>query len=426
MLLSCYTTLHDSEVSSIDANLCTHLIVMGGCFLQPNSSIVMPPREFIEPYVKLKSVNPALKILITLTPIDNEAMSKLVLSHGLMDNMLTTVVEYMERNNIDGIDYDWEFPVWSPKAKKTDKSGFSALLKMSRDKFHSKAKKYLLSVAVAAPYVIVDQAYDIRAINEYVDLVQLMNYDFHFYSKSTQFTGFNSPLHAQPDEPLYLAKMCSEYSTRHWLEGGLDLSKLMFGIPTYSRGFALLHAESHGLYAKATGPSSYGDWVSYSLMCQLVNKTGVTYVWNEYAASPYIFFDREWISFEDVRTVVAKAQYAKGLGVAGVMVYDLNSDDANATCGQGKYPLINACQLAACGRSNCGFVSANSRPAAARTVALSVPTRGLRPLERWLCQCQLAAFGRSNCGFVSANSRPSAARTVALSVPTRGLRPLEL
>ncbi|KAI1701399.1 RNA recognition motif domain-containing protein [Ditylenchus destructor] len=36
-----------------------------------------------------------------------------------------------------------------------------------------------------------------------------------------------------------------------------------------------------------------------------------------------------------------------------------------------------------------GFVSANSRPSAARTVALSEPTRGLRPLERWLCQCQL-------------------------------------
>ncbi|KAI1715850.1 hypothetical protein Ddc_10767 [Ditylenchus destructor] len=83
------------------------------------------------------------------------------------------------------------------------------------------------------------------------------------------------------------------------------------------------------------------------------------------------------------------------------------------------------CQLAAFGRSNGGFVSANSRPSAARTLALSVPTRGLRPLERWLCQCQLAAFGRSNGGFVSANSRPSAARTVALSVPTRGLRPLE-
>ncbi|KAI1698849.1 eukaryotic translation initiation factor 3 subunit H [Ditylenchus destructor] len=59
-------------------------------------------------------------------------------------------------------------------------------------------------------------------------------------------------------------------------------------------------------------------------------------------------------------------------------------------------------------------------------VALSVPTRGLRPLERsfhafqWLCQCQLAAFGRSKgvfmlfSGFVSANSRPSAALTLCI------------
>ncbi|KAI1719454.1 hypothetical protein Ddc_08666 [Ditylenchus destructor] len=75
--------------------------------------------------------------------------------------------------------------------------------------------------------------------------------------------------------------------------------------------------------------------------------------------------------------------------------------------------------------------------ALARGGPRSVPTRGLRPLEHWLCQCQLAAFGRSKgvfllfSGFVSANSRPSAARkefscfSVALSVPTRGLRPLE-
>ncbi|KAI1731120.1 hypothetical protein Ddc_03849 [Ditylenchus destructor] len=42
--------------------------------------------------------------------------------------------------------------------------------------------------------------------------------------------------------------------------------------------------------------------------------------------------------------------------------------------------------------TNDGFVSANSRPSAARMMALSVPTRGLRPLERWLCQCQLAAY----------------------------------
>ncbi|KAI1715258.1 hypothetical protein Ddc_11069 [Ditylenchus destructor] len=132
-----------------------------------------------------------------------------------------------------------------------------------------------------------------------------------------------------------------------------------------------------------------------------------------------------------------------------------NLDYATTSAHFSSYTLVNYLLLAGYGAFGTvvwesitaaygGFISANSRPSAARTVALSVPTRGLRPLEWWLCQCQLAAFGCSNGGFVSANSgppflspplgnggfvsansRPSSARMVALSVPTRGLRPLE-
>ncbi|KAI1695533.1 hypothetical protein Ddc_21173 [Ditylenchus destructor] len=59
---------------------------------------------------------------------------------------------------------------------------------------------------------------------------------------------------------------------------------------------------------------------------------------------------------------------------------------------------------------NNGRLAVGTRSPISAESPISVPTRGLRPLERWLCQCQLAAFGRSNGGFVSANSRPSAAR----------------
>ncbi|KAI1729037.1 glycosyl hydrolases family 18 domain-containing protein [Ditylenchus destructor] len=341
MLLTCYAELQKPDVSIIDPNLCTHLMVIGGCFLNGNGSIVLPSDELIQPYVRLKTVNPQLKILITLTP-ENEAMSKVVLSIELMNKMLSTVEEYMERNNLDGFDYDWEFPVWSENAKRTDRDGFSTLLQKSRDKFNSKAKKYLLSIAVAAPYTIVDHAYDIEAINIHVDLVQIMNYDFHFYSKYEPFTGFNAPLKAQPYELSVLGRMNSDYSTKYWLSAGLNSSKLVFGMPTYGRGYTLLSPESHSLYAIATGPSFYGENEDYALMCQLMNKTGVTYVWNENAATPYLYFVREWIGFEDLRSVVAKTQYAKELGVAGVMIFALHADDYKGTCGQGKFPLINA------------------------------------------------------------------------------------
>lgn len=45
------------------------------------------------------------------------------------------------------------------------------------------------SIAVAAPAALVDMCYDVRMINENVDYVNIMTYDYHFYSKTTPYTG---------------------------------------------------------------------------------------------------------------------------------------------------------------------------------------------------------------------------------------------
>lgn len=50
-------------------------------------------------------------------------------------------------------------------------------------------RDYILSTAVAAPRTIVDISYDVLELNKYVDFVNVMTYDFHFYSKFTPFTG---------------------------------------------------------------------------------------------------------------------------------------------------------------------------------------------------------------------------------------------
>uniref|UniRef100_A0A0N4WUW7 Glyco_hydro_18 domain-containing protein n=1 Tax=Haemonchus placei TaxID=6290 RepID=A0A0N4WUW7_HAEPC len=56
----------------------------------------------------------------------------------------------------------------------------------------------------------------------------------------------------------------------------------------------------------------------------LDDKSVYTYVWNDKAASPYLHgTDKLWLSFEDVRSVKAKANYAKELNIAGVMVYHI-------------------------------------------------------------------------------------------------------
>lgn len=80
---------------------------------------------------------------------------------------------------------DWEFP----SAHNREKQKFSQLLHEIRREYQREHRTYLLSVAVAAPEGIVFYAYDIGEINKYADFVNIMTYDYHFYSTSSPFTG---------------------------------------------------------------------------------------------------------------------------------------------------------------------------------------------------------------------------------------------
>merc|ERR1719343_628831 len=66
--------------------------------------------------------------------------------------------------------------------------------------------------------------------------------------------------------------------------------------------------------------------------------------YDEERACPYIVTQRdEWVGYDDVRSVKAKAAWAKSKGLIGTMVWALDLDDFAGTYSNGvKYPLINA------------------------------------------------------------------------------------
>lgn len=84
-----------------------------------------------------------------------------------------------------GLDIDWEFP----SAHNRERQHFSQLLHEIRREYEREHRTYLLSVAVAAPEGIAFYAYDIGEINNYADYVNIMSYDYHFYTKASPFTG---------------------------------------------------------------------------------------------------------------------------------------------------------------------------------------------------------------------------------------------
>lgn len=71
----------------------------------------------------------------------------------------------------------------------------------------------------------------------YVDFVNLMSYDFHYFTSATPFTGINSPLYETSSEKFFLATLNINYSSHYWNHLGMDKSKIIVGLPTYGHTF---------------------------------------------------------------------------------------------------------------------------------------------------------------------------------------------
>lgn len=74
-------------------------------------------------------------------------------------------------------------------------------------------------------------------IFRYVDYVNVMTYDYHFYVWYFPMTGFNSPLYKQADENGYFATLNTNWTVSYWESKGMPKEKIVVGLPTYGHSF---------------------------------------------------------------------------------------------------------------------------------------------------------------------------------------------
>ncbi|VDM81481.1 unnamed protein product [Strongylus vulgaris] len=235
-------------------------------------------------FSQLKKLRSDLKLLVCLTG-PNSAFTTLVSLPETISSLANDSFAYLKKYSLDGIDIDWEFPTWSPDARRGDREKFPLLLKALRHKYGA---EFLITLAVAGPPTITKVAYDVPSFNKYVDLVQVMNYDYHIYSYRYPVVGFNAPLRKLKTELGVLGEMNSEAAMKTYFKLGLWKNKTVFGIPSYGRGYRLLNWKLHKPYSFAT--QAVNDYANFADLCKLLNDhERYTYVWNDRAASPYIY-----------------------------------------------------------------------------------------------------------------------------------------
>lgn len=220
----------------IDPHLCTHLNV--GYIPIENNSLALSPNQKLYLSTQIRELtqkNRELKVLFWVGGgAFDYGFTDMVRNHQTRKQFIQSLKYNLEKFSVDGVDLDWEFP--SPYNK--DLQHFSQLLHEIRREYQRERRPYLLTIAMPAPAQYQDALYDIDMINENVDFVNVMAYDYNLYTPSTPFTGLNAPLFAsqQVDRGIF-AYLNINYTAYNLHAHGLDKDKIVIGLPTYGHSF---------------------------------------------------------------------------------------------------------------------------------------------------------------------------------------------
>ena len=225
------------------------------------------------------------------------------------NTFINNVVDLLNNNNYDGIDFDWEYP-----ANITEGKNLTKLVKELRERFNQENPGWLISMAVSggsynAQYI------QFSEIVDYIDWFTLMGYDYH--GSWTVHSGHNAPLY-QPsnctdgaDDPgivnLRVAKQ-------------VPGNKILLGVPFYGKEF-----DAAGLYQPITG--SVTDLLFTDVSPRTTNGNW-EYYWDDFSKVPYLLNTdhTKFVTYDDTMSIRIKCDYAKENQLAGIAIWALGQD----------------------------------------------------------------------------------------------------
>ena len=161
----------------------------------------------------MKTYNRDLKTLIAIGGWNegSKRFSPLVADPKRRRTFIRSAIRFLRQYNFDGLDLDWEYPkcwqVHCSAGPDSDKEAFAQLVKELKKEFEPRG--YLLSAAVSPSKKVIDLAYDVPVLSQYLDWIAVMAYDYHGHWDRK--TGHVSPMYAHPEDDYDTFNTVSEF-----------------------------------------------------------------------------------------------------------------------------------------------------------------------------------------------------------------------
>jgi chitinase len=283
--------------------------------------------------VSLKTRNPALQILTSVGGWTwSGRFSDIALTKASRAVFIDSVVAFIRKYQLDGLDIDWEYPgmtgIGNP-FRPQDKQHYTALLKELRKRFGREEQELhrplLLSVATGASAEFLAHT-QMRKVGKYVDTVNLMSYDY-YEPDADKVAGHHAPLFTNPADPKHVS---GQDSVTAYLAAGVPARKIVLGVPFYGHAWAQVSSTNFGLYQSGVPahiPTDYRD-----LLPLLQPDSGYVCHWDAQAAVPFLYNPgaATFVSYEDPQSLAAKCQFVLAHHLGGIMFWDYEGDAASA------------------------------------------------------------------------------------------------
>jgi chitinase len=267
----------------------------------------------------------------------------------------------------DGIDFDWEYPndpgMNIEHYGTVDYNNFATLAEEVRAAIGS--SKLITACFSAVPSKL--SGFNWTRLNGVLNYIDMMTYDYN--GGWSNKAGHNAPLYDYPG--MEYQGFSLDGTVKGLKALGVNLSKVTLGAPFYGRGVVCSSTASlNGATTKRAetvqpdGPvqtcADYTNWQkdlwdgtpAYSYIQQATGSgSGWTDNWDDNAKVPYKTKGNYFLSYDNERSIEAKAQYIKDQGLAGVIVWQVYGDMTDMTssvsgtklmfCANTKSKLVN-------------------------------------------------------------------------------------